>query len=334
MQLNKNLNYLLSKIDSLNKNQILNGLVAPILRDYYGWDRENIETVEVGNPLTDCYDLLLKGVNNLISVSILSDLNELNAHLEDLISHNKNKHIRFQLILAKNITRFYDAKHCIFKENVNFYDPESLSCIHVNNEPSISNEFDFDIIQASLSSLKSEQTLSRYLNSTGLNIDEESVECFLKNFNIIPVLKPESRLGADFINIKDIDLNKADLLFETGLIEFAVVDQLNILFRIKNNENKKHWSTGYSYLLDFLFMLDIDLSDTFFQKDKNPITLTLSQDKNRFIDALKTTVIIHREKTHTFRKISILVTLIQYLEQRRNLNLDIYVNYERRNKND
>jgi hypothetical protein len=318
-------NNYLNQINSLSKLQTINALIAPTLRDHYGWNREDINSVQTMEHSSESYDfkLLLDNKNQTIAVAVLDTFDELNRYLELLDSQNITSP-RYHLVIAKTITKFYDTFYKKFKENVDFYSPESFQCLHKDKQHLLSVEFDFDVIETTVNELKTKEGLKDFLQYKNFNVSEDSITNFLELFYIGAFPKAQSFLDSSFVNIKSIDCESSDIKGSL-LSEYAVLDYFNVLIKNKpylEAVNSTGWATGFESIVKFLFQFNIDLKDPMFQESQ--LRTSIKEESGEFK--------ITRNNHYISHRIEILLELLKYLEEKRNIYFDIFVAYKKKTK--
>ena len=315
------LNPYLNQLDSLSKTQMINALVAPTLRDYYNWNREDIGSVETIEYSKYKYDfkLLLENKMNCVGVAVLENQDELDPYIEFL--DNSKDVPRYFLIIARRITKFYDIFRKRFIEDVDFFSPETLSFLVRSNQDFISTQFDLLTIENVLDKLQEPEFLQEFLNSQRLNFTEESTRSFCDQFIIAAYSKDHPYFNYRFTNIRSINLkneNDTRKLIGSNLLEYSIVHNNRILDSFKNKTNQ--WSIPFERMLTHLFKWnDIDLSDTHFANHE--ILTVVKQEKLNEI-------IFSNNNTRNYGRIKILMKVLDYLEKKRNLRLDIFIIYE------
>jgi hypothetical protein len=318
-------NNYLTQINTLSKLQTINALVAPTLRDYYGWNREDINSVQTMEQSNDMYDfkLLLDNKNYSIAVAVLDNFDELNRYLESLDSKNTTEP-RYHLIIAKGITKFYDTFHKKFKENVDFYSPETFQCLHKEKQHLLSVEFDFDVIESTLNELKNKDVLKEYLQHKNFQILDESIINFYELFYLGAFPKAQSFLDSGFVSIKSVDPESVDIK-GSSLSEYAILDYFNVLIKNKpylEAVNSTGWATGFESMVKFLFQFNIDLKDPMFENSQ--ILTSVKEEANEFK--------VTRNNHYISHRIQILLELLKYLQEKRNIYFDIFVSYKKKVK--
>ncbi len=313
---------LISKLNTLNKQQIINGLVAPILRDFYGWDRDNIEEVDCLTSTDSQFDFILnKSSKNSIAVAVLLDITALNNCL-GIIDNMENHISRFYLIIQKENTKLYDSKYKKFKDDIDFYNPDTLDCLKKENLNKLSYFFDSSLIKNYLDALNSKKNLNNFLLFNSLEIDPTSLDQFLDNNNLICLSNLSSVLGSDYIRLEKFEQEKLGIEYYQGTkpVEFVLTGNFEIFFRIDFKElNYKLWHDAFMYMLDFIknvYKIDYLKSNIRIKGQR------LVDDKNQYIDETY-------KNNQNYHKLNCLLDVLDYLKIEKSLDLNIYIKFER-----
>lgn len=302
-----------------DSSDILNGLIAPILKESYGWDRENIKDVKTLNATT----LLLldnsKAIIQLISVDQEEDLNIQLEAIDNIIEHK----VRYYLVIQRTKTKLYDALHKVYKENIDFYDSTSMAFLNKENISNIDVILDRDFISKNIKEIFTLESLVDYFSIKSIPVSRESIVRFVNDHLFFINEKVESIIDKSFIKLNRSHIESD--IFKDVKCTYILASETHIIY----NSNAP---LGF---IDLLIDLENYLSNGLFltNEERKSIFTLDSHKKEYYILDENNNLKYNRSKNGIQKlsntlKIEIILKALDYISVSKQRDFSIYLKIE------